>query len=536
MIDDLGELPRGTRIAADICLIGGGAAGITIARELAGGSARVCLVDGGGLGYEEDSQALYDGACVGAPVALQGGRLRFLGGSTNHWGGRCAPMDEIDFRRRDWVPHSGWPMDRTELDPFYARAQRVAGFSAPWRQDPQTLSYLKTELPAIDERWLKPFLWRYAPSNKDTGVWNWGLAYRQLLQESRNVRVLLHANFASFVTHAGERKRIRGVTVRSLNGTAATITADKFVLCCGGLENARLLLLAAGQNGGGFGTEHDAVGRYFAQHSCGVGGVVASTELMSTLQEQFNILTGADGLEVEVGLALAPQVQEERGVLNCSAFLEYQGDPDSGVAAAQDIWRSLLKGGWPPDVAQKAERIGADLPAVLRGVARRLSAGHTLELERSAGIPSRSALVRLWLEQAPNPQSRISLADELDALGLRRVKVDWRLGESERRSAAAITTLIGAEFARLGIGRCRLEPWLQGEGVPLDQVLTESYHYIGATRMSDDPSAGVVDRDCAVHGMRNLYVAGSSVFPTTGHANPTFTIIALALRLADHLR
>jgi choline dehydrogenase-like flavoprotein len=535
MIEDLREFPRGTTVNADICLIGAGAAGITIARELAGGPLHVCLVEGGGLEFEEDTQALYAGQDVGAPVSLEGGRLRFFGGSTNHWGGRCTPLEPIDFRKRDWVPYSGWPIDREQLDPYYLRAREVAGFPEPWRTDADTLSYLKTAPPAVNPAWFRPYLWRYAPTMKDAGEWNWGLAYRKTLKDARNIRVLLHANFSAFST-VEDRSRVRSLTVKSLNGTAATIVAKTYVLCTGGIENARLLLLGAEQNGGGFGNQNDLAGRFFLQHPHGQSGVIVSAERLARLQEQFNILTGANGLEVEVGLALTPEIQEQQGLLNCSVYLQYLGDPESGVTAAQDIWRSLLTGHWAPDMGEKVARIGGDFGSVARSVQRRLSAGHSLELEGSAGVPSRAASVQLWIEQAPDPQSRVSLADDRDALGLRRVKTDWRIGEHERRTAAAATSLLGADFARLGIGRCRLDPWLQDASASLTEPLKDSYHYIGTTRMSDDPRQGVVDRNCAVHGMGNLFVAGSSVFPTAGHANPTFTLVALALRLADHLQ
>jgi choline dehydrogenase-like flavoprotein len=536
VIEDLRELPQGTTVTADICLIGAGAAGITIARELAGSTLRVCLVEGGGLQYEyQESQELYRGDNVGAPISLEGGRLRYFGGTTNHWGGRCATLDEIDFCRRDWIPHSGWPIERTELDPYYARARKVAGFASSWLSDADTLSYLKDALPSINQEWLKPFLWHFTPAMKDAPVWKWANAYRMVLQDSSNIRTLLHANFKAFST-ALDRTRVNSVTVASLNGVSATIAAKTFVLCCGGIENARLLLLGAEQNAGGFGSKNGLVGRFFMQHSRGPAGLVVSAERMSRVQEQFNILRGPDGLEVEVGLTLNPQILENERLLNCSAVFQYQGDPDSGVTAAQDIWRSLLTGRWAPDMGEKVGLIAEDFGAVVHGLEQRLSSGHSLALEGSRGVPSRSAIILLDLEQAPDPDSRISLAQDRDALGLRRVETNWRLGELERRTAARFTGYIAAEFARLGIGRCRLEPWLQDERTPITDALQETYHHIGTTRMADDPREGVVDRNCAVHGMDNLYVAGSSVFPTAGHANPTLTILALALRLADSLR
>ena len=165
MIDDLRQLPGGTTIRADVCLIGAGAAGITIARELAASPLQVCLIEGGGLEYEAESQALYAGENAGVAVDFEVGRLRFLGGSTNHWGGRCAPLDEMDLRRREWIPHSGWPISREDLEPYYLRARDVAGFPAPWLDDARTLAErLKVSLPEVNADWLRPFLWHYSPA------------------------------------------------------------------------------------------------------------------------------------------------------------------------------------------------------------------------------------------------------------------------------------------------------------------------------------------------------------------------------------
>ncbi|HTV80539.1 MAG TPA: hypothetical protein VMF03_19970, partial [Steroidobacteraceae bacterium] len=201
MIRDLREYSPDTTVQADICVIGAGAAGITLARELASGNRQICLVDGGGLDYGfPDSQELYQGESVGAPVSLIGGRLRFLGGSTNHWGGRCAPLQEIDFRRREWIAHSGWPFDRRELDPYYARARVMAGFPSNWLSDPATLAALNDSLPAIDTARILPFLWHYTPATPGFAGWNWGKAYKSVLQDSPHINTLLHANFTAFST------------------------------------------------------------------------------------------------------------------------------------------------------------------------------------------------------------------------------------------------------------------------------------------------------------------------------------------------
>ena len=532
MIEDLRDHPRGLAVQADVCLIGAGAAGITIARELAGTELRVCLVEGGGLQFEfDESQSLYAGTNVGISVPLQSGRLRFFGGTTNHWTGRCAFLSDIDFRRRSWIPHSGWPVDRAEIEPYYQRACEVAGFGSKWGSDEETLALLEAPLPVLNPQWLRPFIWHYAPAMQEASTWRWAKAYGSLLAEADNVRTLLHANFAEF-SLSRERTRVGSVTVRSLNGVAATIEAKKYVLCCGGIENARLLLLESQRNSGGFGNDQDRVGRYFMQHLRGRAGLIVSAEPMTHVQNQFNLLRGPDG-QVEVGLTLTPEIMEREGLLGGSSILVYEPDRESGVTAAHDIWRALQTGRWPPEIGDKVGRIAEDFPELAGVLEHRLASHRTL-----AGIvtPSKSAVLVVDVEQAPDPESRIMLADDRDALGLPRVRTDCRYGERERQTAARLASLVAAEFARVGIGRTRLESWLRDERVSPANALEGVPHYAGTTRMSEDPREGVVDRNGAVHGMENLYVAGSSVFPTVGHANPTLTIVALALRLAEHLR
>jgi choline dehydrogenase-like flavoprotein len=534
VIEDLRDHPGGLAVRADVCLIGAGAAGITIARELAGTGVRVCLIEGGGMQFEyAESQALYAGSNVGLPVPLLAGRLRYFGGTTNHWTGRCALLSEIDFRRRPWVAHSGWPLDRAEIDQYYQRAREVAGFGSKWRSDQETLALLKAPLPSLNPEWLKPFIWNYAPAMKDAATWRWANAYGTLLAEADNVRTLLHANFAEF-SLSRDRARVGSVTVRSLNGVAATIQAEKYVLCCGGIENARLLLLESQRNSGGFGNDTDRVGRYFMQHLRGRAGLIVSAEaMMARVQNQFNVLRGPDGVQVEVGLTLTPEIMEREGLLNGTSILQYEPDRESGVTAAQDIWRALQSGRWPPEMGEKVGLIAEDFRQVADVLERRLGSNQTLA---GSVVPAKSAVLLVDLEPAPDPQNRILLADDRDALGLRRVKTDWRHGEQEHRTAVRLASLVAAEFARVGIGRTRLEPWLRDERVSAVDAFEGVPHYMGTTRMSDDPREGVVDRNCAVHEMENVYVAGSSVFPTAGQANPTLTIVALALRLAKHLK
>jgi choline dehydrogenase-like flavoprotein len=527
MIADLRNLADLRDLEVDLCVIGAGAAGITIAQAFADSRYRVCLIEAGGFDYEEETQALYDGQSVGIPVGLDFGRLREFGGTTNHWSGRCAPLDEIDFAQRDWVPHSGWPLGPDELQPYYLRAAAVCGFPDAWSPDGSVLRDLDVIMPELDRDRLRPFVWHYAREGGDT-PWNFGLRYRDRLDQSQTVQVLLHANLTR-IEASSNQDAVDAVTVASLNGNACRIVARHFILCCGGIENARLLLAACPEAPQGLGNRHDLVGRFFAQHPRGPGAVLIPAH--AGLQDLFStFILPSSGLEFGLGLALAPEAQREYGLLNCSAVLTYQQDPHSGWAAAKQLGQELRAGQMPEHLGEEIWDVLRDLGGVATNLERHLVEG------RRADPPLISATVLLDIEQSPNRDSRIMLGDGHDALGMPVVRVDWRLSELERRTAAQFSTFIGTELARLGLGRMRLESWLTDASPLSEAPIEETYHHIGTTRMADDPAQGVVDAQCRVHGMANLWVAGSSVFPTGGHVNPTFSIVALALRLADHLQ
>ena len=319
------------------------------------------------------------------------------------------------------------------------------------------------------------------------------------------------------------------MTVRALNGVAVTIEAEKYVLCCGGIENARILLLESQRNSGGFGNDHDRVGRYFMQHLRGYAGLVVNAERLSRVQDQFNVLRDPDGLLIEVGLTLTPEIMEREALLNGSSTLQYQGDPESGVTAGQDIWRALQDGHWPPGIGDKVGLIAEDFGEVAQVLGRRLATCDTLA---SGGVPSKSALLLVDLEAAPDPESRVLLSDDRDALGLCRVKTDCRHGEFERRTATRLASLVGRN----------LHVWASAAYASNAGSGTSGASARGSPALLwHDPHVGRSTRWCRRSQLHRAWdgkslCSRSSVFPTAGQANPTMTIVALALRLADHLR
>lgn len=506
MIVDLAEVGSGIELNTDICIVGAGAAGISIARRLAGSGIGVCLVESGGMAPDAPTQALYQAENVGLPRAPHdASRLRYFGGTTNHWTGHCAPFVSDDFAARPWVPSSGWPVSRAELTPYYADAYRVCQLDgAPLEKG--IAAFADKVVPGLDRGSLDHYFLQYSPPTR------FGAAYGPGLGRAANIQILLHANVTDIFANAAARA-VDSVECRALNGRTGRISARHVVLSCGGIENARLLLSSRGSMNAGLGNQHDLVGRYFMDHPFGRIGFLQSTGRLGLRDRLGEHEIGSR--QYRFGLALSADLQKRQETLGCGI----QFWPSSlGALAAMD------------------ENAGSDglIDRVMTAFNRRWQ-GFKRDMEDDGG--GDVALFELFAvaEQEPNPMSRVTLSRERDALGLNRARIDWRLTPLDRRTREVAVRTVAAELGRLDAGRVRVAPWLeQGDG--LSDNVEDYNHHMGTTRMADDPKQGVVNRHCRVHGLANLYVAGSSVFPTSGFVNPTLTIVALALRLADHLK
>jgi choline dehydrogenase-like flavoprotein len=520
MFVDFRDAEDGLRIEADICVIGAGAAGITLARALAGSDIQVVVLESGGFEPDSATQSLYQGRNVGLNYyPLESVRLRYFGGSTNHWGGWCAPLNASDFKYRPWVPHSGWPIDRSALDSYYPEAQRICQLG-PFEYDPQDWADEYRRFPSFHPDKLISRLWQFSPPTRFAEI------YRNDLKKADNVRVFLNANVTRFDTNP-ESDRIETIGVVALGGKAGLVRARYYVLACGGLENPRLLLLS-NRDKGGLGNRFDRVGRFFMEHPHLRSGNILAVEPRELIR-QFTIFHRDQGVRMLAGICPSPAAQAREEILNCSATIDSKrGDYDTGYDSWRSLRRAYDKSQWPEDFAAKLWSVVTDLDDVVAGATRP-------EGEPYVG-PVKSLRAFIRSEQAPNPDSRVSLSERRDVLGLNEIELDWRLTELDWRTLRASNQLLGEELGRLGLGRVQLPEWLLSEEAAWPDSLGGGSHHMGTTRMADDPRRGVVDRDCRMHDVENLFVAGSSVFPTSGYANPTLTIVALALRLADHLR
>ena len=522
MLLDFRTVASGTTLETDLCIIGGGAAGITIAVELIGSPIRVCLVESGGFEYDDNLQSLYEGEILGLPYyELDSIRLRFFGGTTNHWLGLCPPLDKIDFETRPWVPFSGWPISRATLDSYYERAGPILNLG-PVLYGERGWDLLRVApLPLNPEKVLTSF------SQTSRPVARLGSKFRQEVQQADNVQLLYNANVINIQTN-DTAATVDYVDIATLDGNRSQLRAKQFILACGGLENPRLLLLSNKVEPAGIGNRHGLVGRFFMEHLHTEVARIFSDNYFDLQDTYLESWIYDHPYKPSLRLGVATQKKEQ--VLNSAAKLRVIPKADSGVEATRQLYNKVRRGKKMDDLSGAIWRIVKDFDEVAYNAYRHFVLG------KSVVYPAEVLYLLSYGEQAPNPDSRVVLSHTKDALGMNRIALDWRMTELERRSLTMLATTIGAELGRLNAGRVRMSDWLL-EGVESwGDNLWGGGHHMGTTRMADDPQFGVVDRNCRVHGIHNLYIAGSSVFATSGWANPTLTIVALALRLADHIK
>jgi choline dehydrogenase-like flavoprotein len=491
---DARTLPTGTAFAPDLVIIGGGPAGISLALALADTKLNILLLESGGMNFDPAVQKMYAGADNGTRyAALDAGRLRFLGGGTNHWGGWCRPMDAIDFEARDWIPHSGWPFARGAIEPYYPRAQALVE-AGPWIYDKGAEAVATKGAPlSLGAGGVYTSWFQFSKTRGDVLPTHFGTRYEDALKRAANVKLLLNANVTGIRLAPGAG-RVDHLDVATLNGKHFTVTPRFTVLAAGGMENARLLLASNDVMKPGVGNQNDLVGRYFADNPV--------PRDVATL--------------VVFGGALPPYYTNhfatDRGAVMLATFA-----PDAAFMKASRVAGSLTT------VEQPVELDDTGKAAVI-------TTAIALGVDASR---ARSYSLGCGMELAPDPDRRLTLTGEKDALGLPRLKLNMFIADSDFARYRRTLTEMGRQLlaGRAGMIRLNLdraEDW--------QKTMEWGHHHLGTTRMHDDPKQGVVDADGAVHGLANLFVAGSSVFPSYSASNPTLNLIALTLRLADHLK
>ena len=478
MILDARSLPDGGELDADLLIVGAGPAGLTIARELAADGPRILLVESGGRESDDGAQRLADLEESASDLHPHGEtRWRQLGGTAHIWHrsadlwARYLPLTPLDLQARDWVPDSGWPFGWEELEPYLERALATCGVPEPSGRVEDWESAAAPRLP-LDPSRFETAIETFGPPEVFTE------RYPAELESKAHVTILTHATAVALEPRAGG-EAVERVRLASLGGGRRSVRARRFVLAAGAIENARLLLLSNEREAAGIGNRRDLVGRYLMEHAKVHAGILTARE--PSLMERsalYGVRRVGSGM-VGAKLALAPAAQREFELLASAARL---------VRAGGIRW----------------SRVPAGEPAFD---------------------------VELQTELAPDPHNRLTLSEHArDELGMPQASVRWRWSDGELASVRRTERLLADELARAGVGHLEVPP----AGDP-PELTSPSSHQMGTTRMHRDPARGVVDGAGRVHGVPNLWVSGASTFPTGGYANPTLTIVALALRLADEL-
>ena len=539
MLIDARSLEQNKTIETDVCIVGTGTAGVTLAREFIDQQFHVCLLESGGLKPDKETQALQWGENIGHPYySLDVARPRYLGGTTNRWhipvGQDCStarmrPLDEMDFEERDWVPYSGWPFSKSLLDPFYDRAQTVCKIEPctydveDWEDNEQ-----RPRLPIIGDG-AKTVIFKFGsryPFLRD---------YMEQIKRAANISIYINANVVEIET-ALLNRTITRLHVATLNGKRLWVSAKFFVLAAGTIENARLLLVSNKIQKTGLGNDYDLVGRFFMEHPhCSAGPFIPANQNLFKSTSLYNDIHVVKGTPIIGKVSLSEKIIRRERLLNQvlqlyprvipKTFLYRYPIVDSESVSA--LIHMMRRG---------ADDFGKQVRIIMKGLDDVCVAAYRNIKSQVLGMVDRERIKVFQLssmsEQVPNPDSRVMLSDERDSLGMRRVNLDWRLTPYDIQSNIRTLKILDEIFRRSGLGR--VYGHLYNE-IPSDYIFG-GWHHMGTTRMHVDPKKGVVDENCRVHSIPNLFIAGPSVFPTGGYANPSLTIVALAIRLADHIK
>lgn len=462
-------------ITCDIAIVGAGPAGITLAEQFKGTAYQVCVIESGSFTADEKTQHLSDGTVTSLSPAIDNNyisqhSIRHYGGTGSVWGGYTRQLDEVDFEQRDLPFSHQWPIRKQDLLPFY-----------DWhplekKHDAETIPDTALQVKYY-ERIVYPF----------------DVLHRDDFTDDRNIRVVLNASVTDLLLHGSNS--LDHLNAVSSTGHSFQVKAKAYVLACGGIGNAKLLLNANAVNKKGIGNDHDQVGRYFMEHPH--FQFFDPPALLWLADAHPRWLFHDERYRPTFGFT-AEKIRHEK-LLNFSAQISKSFEDGYKGQGAQ-AYRPNFKG-----------------------------------LIESKGGPAQNGAffsIAFRCEQSPNPASRVTLTNDKDALGLRRAHLDWQLTEADRQSLSRSIHLLAEELGKSSLGRMRLmlddnAPW---------QRMVGGGHLMGTTRMGDKPENSVVDTNCRLHDLDNLFVAGSSVFPTSGVANPTLTVMALARRLGKHLQ
>lgn len=546
---DARKLSNSQVVESDVCVIGAGPAGTTLTREFLGTSISVSLLESGGDKAEEQIYDLSKGELSGELYeVLESTHLRQVGGTANNWilqmtddqyGYRYTPFEEIDFEARDGIPHSGWPIKKKDLDPYYARVHDVCeigpyDYSAAFGKTDKHQPLPLPEGKAING------IFHFGPTKKFTND------FPSQFVESSNITLYTHSTVIELIV-SEDGKTVEKALVRTFNGNEIYFKAKQFIIAANALQTPRLLLNSKSlHHPQGIGNQYDNVGRYYMDHNLVPLGNFVPHDPKLINKMGFYDMQNVHGVTVLGKIMLAPEIMREQKLSNI-VFMLFpmawsQADMDAMNSAAElkfmfmfSIKRlpfAILK--HIPNLWKGKKRLTRAIYEYFRygvPILLGLGRGGWSRIENNEKKYGSLELLTL-VEQTPNPNNRVTLIEDNDQLGCPRIKVHYIFSDKDLESVACAQKIIGEALEETGLGS------YQPPKKPMDSIrkLTGAHHMMGTARMSDSPERGVVDKDCKVFGVDNLYVAGSATFTTGSYVNPTLTNLALSIRVADKVK
>ena len=526
-------VPTESVLRARVCIVGAGPAGLTLADDLARAGIDVLVIEAGSRTPPAGGSPYDSTTNVGTSYPLNETRVRGVGGSANHWDFidvlgvpslRLHELDELDFAARPGVRDLGWPFGLSELQAGYRQARELFG--------------------------VPPSAYEGQPGGQDAverRSYAYGLASTftrdvpERLDDRPNVRVVTDAVVTDVRTDVA-RETVSCLRCCATSGTRFSVEATVYVLAGGGLENARLLLASRSTAPEGLGNTSDHVGRWFNEHPHHGSAVVVPRA--GHLERDLPAWTFYRVGErvAHTMYALSQSCLETEGLLNSAFFLTLRPPSrpvaltsdghvdDAAMVSLRSLRDTLETRRWGPGTARHVGRLLTVAPHLVRGAVQQSSAQRAVAAGRSPRSP-RILTLNSMNEQQPQRDSRLRLTPRFDRFGVPEAELDWRVSPLDLVSMQRTVSQAAPGLARL-LG-ASVHSLLGVEQLP---AVTHGYHHMGTTRMTSSARDGVVDPDSRVHGVRNLFVTGSSVFPSSGAANPTLTIVTLALRLGALLR